>query len=218
VTEDDPVPAHVSAPDDLVLHGPRVLGFASPGRIAGRFGLDPDEVEDLLLEHAARGWVVHTRFGDTGGWSLTEAGREEDERRMAAELERTGAREPVADAHARFLPLNKRFGKVCTDWQLRPTRGEPLAANDHTDRRWDERVLRALATLGRDLAAVTDPLARCLQRLDGYSARYAAALTRVDLGERRWVDSPEVDSCHTVWIQLHEDLLATLGMARGAEG
>jgi hypothetical protein len=212
------VPAHVSVPDDLVLHGPRVLGFASPGRIADRFGLDRDEVEDRLLEFAARGWVVHTRFADSGGWSLTEAGRIEDERRMAAELELTGAREHVVEAHTRFLPLNKRFGKVCTDWQLRPTRTEPLAANDHTDWRWDERVLRALATLGRDLAAVTDPPARCLQRLDGYSDRYLAALARVDHGERRWVDSPEVDSCHTVWIQLHEDLLATLGIARGAEG
>ena len=210
--------AHVSAPDDLVLHGPRVLGFASPGRIAARFDLDPDEVEDRLIEFAARGWVGHTRFADTGGWSLTEEGRAEDERRMAAELELTGARETVAEAHSRFLPLNKRFGKVCTDWQLRPTRTEPMAANDHTDWRWDERVLRALATLGRDLAAVTDPPARCLQRLDGYPARYLAALARVDTGERRWVDSPEVDSCHTVWIQLHEDLLATLGIARGADG
>jgi hypothetical protein len=213
-----PVAAHVSAPDDLVLHGPRVLGFASPGRIADRYGLDRDEVEDRLIEFAARGWVTHTRFADTGGWSLTEDGRAEDERRMAAELDLTGARETVAEAHTRFLPLNKRFGKVCTDWQLRPTRTEPMAANDHTDWRWDERVLRALATLGRDLAAVTDPPARCLQRLDGYSARYLAALARVDTGERRWVDSPEVDSCHTVWIQLHEDLLATLGVARGAEG
>ena len=209
--------AHVSALDDLVLHGPRVLGFASHARIAARFGLDGDEVEDRLLEFAARGWVTHTRFDDTAGWSLTSAGREEDERRMAAELELTGARETVAEAHSRFLPLNKRFTRVCTDWQLRPTRTQPLAANDHSDWRWDERVLRALTTLGHDLAAVTDPPARCLQRLDGYSARYLAALARVDTGERRWVDSPEVDSCHTVWMQLHEDLLATLGIARGAE-
>ncbi|MGY1738824.1 MULTISPECIES: hypothetical protein [unclassified Geodermatophilus] len=211
------MPAHVSDPDDLALHGPRVLGFASPGRIAARYGLDRDEVEDRLIEHATRGWVTHTRFADSAGWSLTEAGRAEDERRMGAELELTGARDVVAEAHGRFVPLNRRFGKVCTDWQLRPTRTEPMAANDHTDWRWDERVLRALGTLGRDLAAVTDPLARCLQRLDGYSDRYAAALARVDHGERRWVDSPEVDSCHTVWIQLHEDLLATLGIERGQD-
>jgi hypothetical protein len=26
-----------------------------------------------------------------------------------------------------------------------------------------------------------------------------------------------VDSCHTVWMELHEDLMATLGIQRGAE-
>ena len=39
---------HVSAPDDLVLHGPRVLGFASPARVAQRFALDRAVVEELL--------------------------------------------------------------------------------------------------------------------------------------------------------------------------
>ena len=47
--------------------------------------------------------------------------------------------------------------------------------------------------------------------------RYSTALARVDSGERRWVDSPEIDSCHTVWAQLHEDLLATLGLPRGPD-
>ena len=40
-------------------------------------------------------------------------------------------------------------------------------------------------------------------------------MTRVDQGERTWVDEPKIDSCHTVWFDLHEDLLATLGMERG---
>ena len=56
------------------------------------------------------------------------------------------------------------------------------------------------------------------QRFDGHAERSAAAPARVDAGERRWVDPPEVDSCHTVWIQLHEDLLATLGIPRGSDG
>jgi hypothetical protein len=210
------VPAAASDVDDLVLHGPRVLGLAPTDRIAARFGLDRDDVEDRLLEFGARGWVGSSSFAGSSGWFLTEAGRVEDERRMAAELDRTGSREAVAAAHARFLPLNARFGRVCTDWQLRPTRAEPMAVNDHTDWKWDERVLRALGTLGRELAQVTEALAGRLQRFDGYAARYAAALAQVDLGQRRYVDSPEVDSCHTVWIQLHEDLLATLGIPRGS--
>ena len=34
---------------------------------------------------------------------------------------------------------------------------------------------------------------------------------------RYGLDAPEADSCHTVWIQLHEDLLATLGVPRGGD-
>ena len=36
-------------------------------------------------------------------------------------------------------------------------------------------------------------------------------------GQNAWVDGVGVDSCHTVWMQLHEDLLATLGLDRGEE-
>ena len=58
-------------------------------------------------------------------------------------------------------------------------------------------------------------LAGCLDRLAGYSERYEAALARARAGEREWVDGLGRDSCHTVWFQLHEDLLATLGIPAG---
>ena len=209
--------ATVSAVDDLVLHAPRVLGFAPTDRIAAHYGLDPGDVEDHLLDYGARGWVGTAAFDGTSGWFVTAEGRAEDERRMAAELDRTGAREVAVAAYADFLPLNARFGRVCTDWQVRPTRADPLAANDHGDRRWDERVLRALGTLGRELTAATAALAGRLQRFDGYAARYTSALARVDGGQWQYVAAPGIESCHTVWMQLHEDLLATLGIPRGAE-
>lgn len=212
------VPPYRSAVDDLALHGPRVLGFASPGAIAARFGLDAEDVEDLLLEFGARGWVSHSSFAGSRGWSLTDTGRVENERRLAAELDLAGARDVVAAAHREFLPLNRRFGTACTRWQVRPSRTDPMAFNDHTDWAWDERVMRSLEALERSLATVTTPLAESLQRFDGYHARYSAALANVNAGQRRWVDAPEIDSCHTVWIQLHEDLLATLGIPRGSDG
>lgn len=33
-------------------------------------------------------------------------------------------------------------------------------------------------------------------------------------GERGWVDRTDVDSCHRVRFELHEDLVATLGLQR----
>lgn len=206
-----------SDPADLVLHGPRVLGFARSGKIAAHFGLDREFTDEALLDFEANGWVTHSAFAGNAGWSITDRGRGENERRLALELDRAGARHVVTDMHSEFLPLNRRFGKVCTNWQIRPTRLDPMAFNDHTDWPWDEQVLRSLTSLGRAFHRVCDEVAQRLGRFDGYSARYSAALVKVDAGQRRWVDSSELDSCHTVWIQFHEDLLATLGIPRGSD-
>jgi len=90
-----------------------------------------------------------------------------------------------------------------------------MAANDHRDWRWDSDILKSLAGLGRRLRPIGDELSQALSRFAGYPERFSAALDRVDRGERKWVDEPKIDSCHTVWFQLHEDLLATLDLERG---
>jgi hypothetical protein len=53
-----------------------------------------------------------------------------NERRLIAELDGAGALDTVRSAHATFLPLNRRFGTACTNWQVRPTRLDPVALND----------------------------------------------------------------------------------------
>jgi hypothetical protein len=208
---------YLSAAYDLALHGVRVLGFPTTSRVAGRYGLQTDTVEDALLDFEATGWVRHLSFGGSSGWSLTDAGRVENERRLAVELDRAGARDTVTSVHAAFVPLNRRFSAACTDWQIRPTRLDPMAFNDHTDWGWDERVLRTLAHVGKDFKELCSQLAECLARFDGYADRYSSALRKVDMGHRAWVDGHDRDSCHLLWIQFHEDLLATLGIPRGSD-
>ena len=61
-----------------------------------------------------------------------------------------------------------------------------------------------------------DLLAQALTRFAGYADRYAAAVDRVQRGEHAWVARPRIASCHTVWMEWHEDLMATLGIARGS--
>ena len=68
------VPAYESDPQDLALHGPRVLGFASTSRVAARYGLDVGVVDEALQDFEARGWVRFTSFSGDSGWSLTDAG------------------------------------------------------------------------------------------------------------------------------------------------
>ena len=130
--------------------------------------------------------------------------------------EEAAARPEVESAHDAFLTLNSRFLTAVTNWQIRPGRADPLAANDHTDWRWDERVVDDLRRLERQLRPVCQQLAGALERFSGYHERYSAGLDKVDQGQRTWVDQPRIDSCHTVWMELHEDLLATLGLERGS--
>ena len=169
------------------------------------------------MDFEAYGWVHRAEFDGGGGWTLTEAGRYRDERRLAAELAACGASDEVRRVHAAFLPLNARFQETATRWQVRPGPGDPMALNDHTDFRWDDRVIDELGSVGLRLAPLCADLSAVLTRFDGYAERYSAALSRVERGGRRWVDGVGIDSCHVVWMQLHEDLLATLGVERGQE-
>jgi hypothetical protein len=92
-----------------------------------------------------------------------------------------------------------------------------MAANDHTDFRWDDRVIESLQSLGRLLIPLDTDLASVLARFEGYAERFNAAVARVVKGENRWVDGLGIDSCHVVWMQLHEDLVASIGLDRGEE-
>ena len=110
--------------------------------------------------------------------------------------------------------MNARFLDAVTRWQVRPLPGVPHEANDHQDHRWDDRVLHDLASLGRRLAKLAARLTETFQRLDGYDRRYLAAIERTSRGDGGWVDDMTRDSCHKVWFELHEDLLATLNLTR----
>jgi hypothetical protein len=85
--------------------------------------------------------------------------------------------------------------------------------NDHTDPDYDARVLRLFGELDRRAGAVCAELAAVLPRFGQYRVRLADALARVAAGELDHLTT-SMDSYHSVWFQLHEDLLATLGIAR----
>lgn len=198
-----------------VLHAVRILGFAGTPAVARRFALDGDRTAEVLADAEARGWVSYTGFADLHGWSLTESGRAENERLLAEELDRTGARAEVAAVHREFLPLNARLLRACTDWQLRIV-GDRLVSSDHRDAAWDGAVLDELTAIGRDLSPLSDRLGQALHRMRGYDSRFERALVRARAGEGAWVDGTDIDSCHRVWFELHEDLVATLQVTRGA--
>jgi hypothetical protein len=209
--------ASESSPELLTLHAVRLKGMAEDEMVAARFGLDPDGTRENLLDFQAVGWVSKVDFAGTGGWTLTSRGHAENERQLALELAATDSRSAVSAAYLEFLPHNERLLRASTDWQLRPSSTDPLAANDHSDQEWDNRVLKELSALSQDLRDVCRALGDVLTRFEGYDDRFSAALERAQQGEHLWVNRPGTDSCHTVWMELHEDLVATLGIRRGEE-
>lgn len=106
--------SHGSSPALLVLHAVRLLGFADEGRITARFDLDREEVSELLGDFEAFGWISLSRFAGPGGWALTDAGRTQNRRQLADEVDACGARAEVARAHAAFDPLKARFLETVT--------------------------------------------------------------------------------------------------------
>jgi hypothetical protein len=207
-----------SEPGLLVLHAVRLLGMADDAAAARRFSLDPGVAGELLLDHQAYGWVTWSAFAGVGGWSLTDRGRAENERMLAAELgDVPGGADAVRRAHRAFLPLNAGLQQACPDWQIRAAPGAALAANDHGDPAWDARVLAELGDLAAEVVPLTGALSAVLERFRGYDVRFAAALERARTGDPSGVDGTGTDSCHRVWFELHEDLIATLGLRRGAE-
>lgn len=209
--------AATSPSEVLALHAVRLKGMADDAEVAARFGLDQAVASEHLLDFQAVGWITRVAFPGIAAWTLTAAGRTANERQLAEELAATDTAAVIYDTYRAFLTNNGRLLRACTDWQLRPNAADPLAANDHTDPRWDGRVLGELAALSEELTTLCHQLAGSLIRFQGYDVRFSAALQRANQGQHAWVNRPRADSCHTVWMELHEDLLATLGIPRGSE-
>lgn len=203
--------SHPSDPSLLVLHGLRLKGFADTERLTEAVGLDHD-LAVALLERFAAADLVQRREGRLTGWSLTTRGRDELEARLAEELDASGGRDLVDAAYRSFLALNPELLEVCTDFQVR---GDVV--NDHLDDRYDAAVIGRLADLHERARPLCDDLAKVLDRFGGYGDRFDAALARIRAGHHEWFTKPLIDSYHTVWFELHEDLLATLGVDRADE-
>ncbi len=200
----------------LTLHSLRLKGFIDAAEAAELAGLDPSIVDPQLANAAEAGLVIH-REGRVSGWQLTADGRARGEVLLAEELDAAGAREGVDAAYRRFLESNQDFLSICTDWQVRDVDGEQTL-NDHTDPAYDAGVIEALAGIDTRVQPIVADLASLLDRFASYGPRFADRLAKVQAGDTDWFTKPMIDSYHTVWFELHENLLATLGIERAKEG
>lgn len=108
--------------------------------------------------------------------------------------------------------MNNDFKALVSDWQLKDGQH-----NDHTDKRYDDAVLARLDTVHEAVMPIVAAAASEVPRLSTYADKLAAALARVQSGDLPWLTRPVMDSYHTVWFELHEELIGASGLAREEE-
>lgn len=204
-----------SDPRLLVLHGLRLKGAADVEALAEQAGVGVDEVRRQLVALTGDGLVAERDVAPVG-WSLTPGGRAAAERAVVAEVEGAGARLAVTAAYDRFRTLNVTALDTCSRWQVREVGGRPVL-NDHADPSYDAAVVDDLARLQDEADPLLDDLSSTLGRYRTYAPRLRRAVSRVEAGDGDWFTKPSLPSYHTVWFELHQDLLATLGLDRSAE-
>ena len=202
---------HQSDPRFRTLHALRIKGFAPAEAVAEIAGLDPGDLgqhlerlqaEELAIFRAARAL-----------WQLSPAGREVHAVALADDVGRPGIQEGLAVAYGVFLDHNGAFKSLCTEWQVRG--GEP---NDHTDAAYDARLVAQLVALDGRARHVVTMMSEVLVRITPYGRRLERACRAVQAGDTAKFTGVLCHSYHDVWMELHEDLLLTLGIDRAAEG
>ncbi len=208
--------AHPSTPRLLALHTLRLKGIAEADEVAAYMLVDPAPIHEVLEQLADEDLVTY-RHGRIPGYLHTPEGRVVGERLVADELHDLGLEEQVRAAYDGFLEVNERFLDLCTRWQLRTVDGTPQP-NRHDDTDYDRAVFDELRDIDQRVEPVLAELVSLLDRFRGHDRRRRIALERLLAGDHDYFTKPMFPSYHSMWFELHEDLLATLGTARASQG
>jgi pyruvate,orthophosphate dikinase len=196
---------------ELLLRALLVKGLATAEGAATALRASAEQVALLLEGLQAEG--LARLAADM--YRLTGEGTAAAQDLIASDREQWGAGEALGALDA-FLAPDHRMKAVVTGWQMREVDGEQLI-NDHADAAYDAAILGDLEALHGDVAAWMERLVAGLPRLGTYADRLEEAARLVRSGDYRYIASPRVDSYHSVWFELHEDLILLAGRTRADE-
>ena len=197
--------------EEAILRALVVKGYSTPEHLAAVILCVPELVPPVVSSLVSNGLVKEA--GEM--IQLTEQGRSVGVSLMARDR-RAWGEQNAQRALEGFLPLDQSVKESITAWQMRQVDGEPVM-NDHTDAEYDGAVLAAFASVHRDVVAWLEPLTHGLARLQTYMERLERAAIRASEGDQAYIASPRLDSYHTVWFELHEDLILLSGRTREEE-
>ena len=193
----------------LVMHGLAIKKHASAEDVAGVLGLDADDVRETLGKLVAAKRALEIK----GRYMLSPAARMLLDAEYERHYEAERANPAFQAGYAGFERLNSVLKQLITDWQTIPVRGERVP-NDHGDKDYDSKILDRLGDLHERIEPVIKQLAGALPRMAIYGEKLAAALEKAESGAIGWVSDAKIESYHTVWFELHEDLLRLMRRER----
>jgi hypothetical protein len=193
----------------LAFHGLAIKRHADAAAVAGLTGLPFDTVQAELDTAVATGRAVEVK----GAYSLAPLARVALQASYDCHFTELRADAAFTAAYHGFERINPDLKGVITDWQTMEVRGEQRA-NDHSDEDYDNKVIDRLSALHERAEPVFSGLARGLPRLAIYGGKLEAALDKAEDGGIEWVSDIHRESYHTVWFELHEELLRIMGTER----
>ncbi|MGH3556169.1 MAG: MarR family transcriptional regulator [Mycobacterium sp.] len=189
-----------------ILQAIRLKGRVSEADVAATVGEDPTSVAATIAQLNDAGQVVAgktLKVSPEGRARLTELLAEE-----RSKIDPTA----IATVYEDFRGVNAEFKALVSDWQLKG--GEP---NSHNNTEYDAAVLARLDAVHERVLPIVASAAAQVPRLHAYADKLRAALSKLKAGETIWFTRPIIDSYHTVWFELHEELILAAGLTRESE-
>ena len=114
------------------------------------------------------------------------------------------------------MALDARFKQLVTDWQVKTIDGRRVP-NDHADASYDAAIRARLAEFHQATATLLPGILALTPRLTPFATRFARAASAISAGDATMIASPLKDSYHTIWFEMHEELIHLAGRDRATE-
>ncbi len=193
----------------LIMHGIAVKKYATVDEICSITGLQSDTVRELVGHAVARGRASEAN----GKYLLTPTGQITLKSAYSKTYGSLRRDEEFVATYQDFERINNDLKQAITEWQTIGIGGQTVA-NDHSDEAYDSAVIDRIGDIHERVEIILGRLGNQEPRLNRYSKKLLSALEKAEDGDIRWVSDATIESYHTVWFELHEDLLRIMGRER----
>ncbi len=193
----------------LIMHATAIKRNGKIDEISSIAGLAKETTVEIMEKVVSSGRLV--QIHDT--YMLSPAGRmilDSEYSRFCYEIR---ADEEFVNSYSEFETINRNLKQLITEWQTVEVGGQVIP-NDHSDSIYDEGIVDRLGTIHEQFEPILNRMIHRLERFKHYQSKLINALEKAEDGDIDWVSDARIESYHTVWFELHEDLLRLLGQTR----